>query len=383
MARGHAPIDHPSRVGKYEVEQFLGGGMSRVYRARDSVLGRRVALKILTDAGVADAEAKARFLLEARTASSINHENIISVYDFGEEQGRPFIVMEFLEGESLRNAIRNGRLGSFERRLRIALQVARALDHIHSRKIIHRDIKPENIHIVDAAGKTKLMDFGIAKSEDVKLTRAGFTLGTPYYMAPEQVLGRPLTPQADIYAFGTLLFEMFTGQKVVTGTGVEQIFQQILYEPVNLEPLRALGAPEPLQDLIARCTAKQLVQRPAHLAAVCEELERLIAQVHGFASGQAVGRPEQSVVPAPAATAPAATPAPAPISTLTPDPDPTEAPPARNVRHQAAPQSGLPTFLEILPAGLKSQGGLMFLAAAGAMIVVAMIYLILVMAHVL
>ena len=205
-------MEHPSRVGKYELEQFLGGGMSHVYRAKDSVLGRRVALKILTEAGSADAETKARFLLEARMASSVNHENIISIYDFGEEQGRPFIVMEFLEGESLREAIKKGHLGNFHRRLNIALQVARALDYIHARKIIHRDIKPENIHI-DAAGKVKLMDFGIAKSEGAQLTRAGFTLGTPYYMAPEQVLGKAMTPQADVYGFGMLLFEMIAGTK--------------------------------------------------------------------------------------------------------------------------------------------------------------------------
>src|SRR5450432_3294537 len=101
-------MDHPSRVGKYAIEKFLGGGMSNVYRAKDTVLGRRVALKILTVAGSADEEAKTRFLQEARMASNIVHENIISVYDFGEDQGRPFIVMEYLEGESLRSAIRNG-----------------------------------------------------------------------------------------------------------------------------------------------------------------------------------------------------------------------------------------------------------------------------------
>src|SRR6266404_691051 len=254
-------MEHPSRVGKYEIEQLLGGGMSNVYRARDSVLGRRVALKILTESGTADPESKARFLLEARTASNIRHENIISVYDFGEDQGRPFIVMEYLEGESLRQAQKNGHLGDFPRRMRVALQVARALDYIHSQKIIHRDIKPDNIN-VDPAGKVKLMDFGIAKSEGVKLTKAGFTLGTPYYMAPEQVLGKPLTAQADVYAFGILLFELLTGNKPVAGDSIEKIFQNILYEPLNLEPLKALGLPPTVIDLVRACTAKQPVDRP-------------------------------------------------------------------------------------------------------------------------
>src|ERR1700689_3090145 len=205
-----------TRVGKYELEEFLGGGMSHVYRAKDSVLGRRVALKILTEAGVQDTETKARFLQEARTASNISHENIINVFDFGEDRGRPFIVMEFLEGESLRDAIKRGHLGDFPSRVKILVQVGRAIDYIHTKKIIHRDIKPENINL-DSTGKVKLMDFGIAKREGVQLTRAGFTLGTPYYMAPEQVLGRPLPPQADVYAYGILVFELLTGAKPVVG----------------------------------------------------------------------------------------------------------------------------------------------------------------------
>ena len=266
-------MEHPARIGKYEVEQFLGGGMSRVYRARDTVLGRRVAVKILTEAGMADLEAKARFLQEAKVASNISHENIISVYDFGEENGRPYIVMEFLEGETLRDAIRDGHTGEFANRMRIALQVGRALDHIHSKKIIHRDIKPENIHI-DTAGKVKMMDFGIAKAQGVQLTRAGFTLGTPFYMAPEQVLGTPLTPQADVYAFGILLFEILTGSKPVEGKSIEKIFQQILYEPVNLAPLKALKVSEETIELVANCTAKPVTERLENLAVVCDERTR-------------------------------------------------------------------------------------------------------------
>src|ERR1035437_10843115 len=129
----------PASLGKYELLEFLGGGMSHVYRARDTVIGRTVAVKVLTDAGCQDAEAKARFLQEARMAGNIEHENIIRIHDYGEEEGRPFIVMEFLVGEDLRHAIRENHAGDVANRLRIALDIDRALEYIHSKKIIHRD----------------------------------------------------------------------------------------------------------------------------------------------------------------------------------------------------------------------------------------------------
>ena len=272
-------MELPARIGKYELEEFLGGGMSHVYRARDTVIGRTVAVKILTEQGCQDPEAKARFLAEARMAGNITHDNVLSIYDFGEdEQHRPFMVMEMLKGEDLRHAIKGGHTGDLKSKLKIALQVGRALGYIHTQKIIHRDIKPENIHI-NAAGVVKLMDFGIAKTEGLNMTRAGYVLGTPYYMAPEQVMGQDVTDQVDVYSFGILLFELMTGGKPITGDSVERIFYSILNEPLNLEPMRQAGVSQPICDLVARCTAKSQAERPQGFTPVCADIERAIADL--------------------------------------------------------------------------------------------------------
>ena len=267
----------PARIGKYELEEYLGGGMSHVYKAKDTVIGRTVAVKILTDQGCADAEAKARFLQEARMAGNISHDNCLSIYDFGEDdQHHPFMVMEFLRGEDLRHAIRDGHLPDAKTKLKIALQSARALQYIHTLKIIHRDIKPENIHIT-TNGVVKLMDFGIAKTEGLSMTRTGYVLGTPYYMAPEQVLGHEITEQVDIYSYGVMLYEIFAGVKPVTGDTVERIFYAILNEPLKVEPLAQTDAPPGIAELVTRCTAKDPAQRPQGFGPVVAELERILA----------------------------------------------------------------------------------------------------------
>ena len=278
-------------IGKYELEEFLGGGMSHVYRANDTVLGRPVAVKILTDIGCSQAETKARFLAEARMASNLSHDNVLSIYDFGEDsQNRPFMVMELLRGQDLRSAIQSGQIGDIEAKLRVALQVARAIRYIHSQKIIHRDIKPENVH-VNSSGVVKLMDFGIAKTDGMSMTRAGFVLGTPYYMAPEQVKGTEVTEQVDVYAFGVMLFELMTGVKPIAGDTVERIFYVILNEPLNLAPLQAAGAPPAICELVARCTAKSPTDRPKGFAPICAALKELVSPTAEHAATMAAPVP--------------------------------------------------------------------------------------------
>src|SRR4051794_27930668 len=259
--------------------------MSHVYRALDTLIGRTVAVKILTEAGCQDSEVKERFLAEARMAGSLSHDNVLGIYDFGEDdQRRPFMVMEFLRGQNLRHAIQKGTLGDMRGKLKVALQVSCALAYVHRQKVIHRDIKPDNIHI-NSSGVVKLMDFGIAKTEGLQMTRAGYVLGTPFYMAPEQVTGENITEQVDVYAFGVLLFELLTGKKPITGDAVERVFYSILNEPLKLEPLHQANVPQPICDLIARCTAKDPKERPQGfdpvVAELTAELDRAIAEPGG------------------------------------------------------------------------------------------------------
>ncbi len=284
-------------LGRYEITDVAGvGGMGEVYKARDSRLDRTVAIKVLPQRTSQNADLRARFEREAKAISSLNHPNICTLYDVGHEDGMDYLVMEYIEGESLAARLTKGPM-PLEELLPVAVQIAEALDSAHRQGLIHRDLKPSNVMLTrDGA---KLLDFGLAKlqienglvagvsgiTQTTPLTGAGTILGTLQYMAPEQLEGKEADPRSDIFAFGAVIYEMATGKRAFDGGSQASLIAAVLErKPAPLSSVNAL-VPPALERLVQKCLEKDPESRWQSMRDLTDEL-RWVSQ-----SGSRVGLP--------------------------------------------------------------------------------------------
>lgn len=261
------------KIGKYELIEPLGqGGFATVYRARDPALARTVAVKICQ---ATDAESLERFVREARLSGNLQHPNIAQVFDFGVENGVPFLVQEFLGGSDLAEVLHGG-LPDLPFVLSVLVQVARGLNYAHTHQVMHRDIKPSNIRVLPD-GLVKILDFGIARlmQDDSRLTRTGEALGTVGYFAPEILLGKEVDLRADLFSFGVVAYELCTGKHpFLTGDLGHTLYAIVHHNPLPPAGVRPDCPPE-LSDLVVRCLAKDTNQRWQSAAELLDVLEAL------------------------------------------------------------------------------------------------------------
>ena len=260
-----------SQVGKFKILDKLGqGAMGEVFRALDPVLGREVAIKVVTGKLSDDPRARERFQREAQSAAQLNHPNIITVYDFGEEQGMAFMAMELLEGSDLRELLAQGKLASLEDKLAVMEQILDGLAFAHSKGVVHRDLKPGNVHVLPN-GQIKIMDFGLARrAQDGAVT--GVIMGTPFYMAPEQARGERASARTDIFSLGAMFYEILSGKRPFTGPSIPAVLFAVAHR--DPEPLGSVAPdiPPGLATVVMRALSKKPKDRYADAGEMLQAL---------------------------------------------------------------------------------------------------------------
>jgi serine/threonine-protein kinase len=272
-------------VGKYRILGQIGeGAMGVVYRALDPVLKRPVAIKVMSDAVARDESLRERFLREAQAAGSLQHPNLITIYDFGEVDGHLYIAMEFVEGEDLEDLLSKRVPFSLAQKLDILVEVLTGLSYAHKRGIVHRDIKPANIRI-DIDGRARIMDFGIAHITSSSMTRTGVMVGTPAYMAPEQIVGGPVSPATDIFSVGAVMYELLTNAKPFEGDTLQTIMYKIVTKaPPDISAILP-GLPPSLNTIVHRALAKEPSARYANAIEMANALSHARASLPDSSPG--------------------------------------------------------------------------------------------------
>jgi eukaryotic-like serine/threonine-protein kinase len=274
---------------RYRLEERIGsGGMSSVFRAFDPMLERWVAIKLMHRDISHDPDQLERFRREARAVAQLNHPHVVTVIDAGEDDGAPYIVFEYVEGETLKERIRRlGRLPVSEA-VAYAIEIGRALESAHENRLVHRDVKPQNV-LIDADGRAKVTDFGIARSLEAQgLTATGRVLGTTDYVSPEQALGHEVTGQSDIYSLGIVLYEMLTGETPFKADTQVAVAMKHVREPLPDVQRRRPEISAALASVVERATAKETHNRYPTVGQMVHDLEEVLA-IEAARSGQATG----------------------------------------------------------------------------------------------
>ena len=287
------PEQPPIQIGKYIMQRMAGeGAMGAVYLARDSVLNRNVAIKVMNATIAKDDLLRQRFLREAQSAGGLQHPNVVTIYDFGEIDGYLFIAMEFVEGTDLESALEAVPPMSLDDRLAVMIDTLRGLDYAHQHGIVHRDLKPANIRLTTDR-RAKLMDFGIAHVASQKLTQTGMIMGTTYYMAPEYISGEPVTAASDLFSMGAVLYEVLTGRRPFTG----ETMQAIIFSVIQHEPAPPSQIDPALPSAIDAIVARALAKDPAGRYPSAREMADALQEVRDVLRGLLPAHPTPAASP--------------------------------------------------------------------------------------